>query len=446
MERTMDQYKRKSGKKGLSVHVAVIGAGASGLMAAIAAARAGASVTILEQKEKVGKKILATGNGHCNFTNDRMDISCYHGNDFAIHMIEKFSVRETIAFFRELGIFPHERNGYYYPASEQASAVVKLLVQETERLGVRIMTDTRVTSVQKREGKKEERGCFSIYYEKTIRDHVKEVVRKNGKKKQTAGEIRIEEGCCTADRVILAGGGMASPNLGSDGSCYALARKLGHRVIAPLPALTGIQCEEEWFKKLAGIRVSAKVTLLVDGKETASDVGELQLTDYGISGIPVFQVSRYAARALAEKKKAEARLLFYPEISDEELERYLETHEEEQYCGLFPEKLLQVLMEQSRMIQLSQRMKRELLCTCKEVNGFDRAQVTCGGIAVGEVDRETMESLRCSGLYLAGEVLDVDGICGGYNLQWAWSSGWAAGRSAAGDFLQQMRIKAGYEF
>lgn len=462
----MDKQKNISGKRRIPCQVAVIGAGASGLMAAIAAARAGAAVTILEQKDKVGKKILATGNGHCNFTNDRMDISCYHGNAFAIHMIEKFPVTDTIAFFRELGIFPHERNGYYYPASEQASAVVKLLLREAEELGVAIRTDTRVAEIRKNPGNQ----YFLIDYEKTLRSDVKEVVRKNGKKKQIAGEVRVEQGQCKAERVILAGGGMASPNLGSDGSCYTLAQKLGHRVITPLPALTGIRCEENWFKQLAGIRVSAKVTLLVEGREIASDTGELQLTEYGISGIPVFQISRYAARALAEKKKVEAKLLFYPEISDEEMADYLQTHGEEQYCGLFPEKLLQVLMtrhmeddfcqkaadreQADRRTRLdtinkkksgrdhSNRMvRRELLCTCREINGFDRAQVTCGGIALEEVHPETLESLRCPGLYLAGEVLDVDGICGGYNLQWAWSSGWVAGKSAAAGSVHHQPVR-----
>lgn len=408
-----------------------MGAGASGLVAAVSAAGSGARVTVLEQKEKAGKKILATGNGHCNFTNDRMDISCYHGNEFAMHVIRKFDVEKTLNFFGELGVFPHERNGYYYPVSEQASAVVSLLLQKAFSLGVEILTDTKVQEIQVFGGS---RTSFRVFADVAVKT-APESSKKGGRKKSGARqEIRYEKRQFYADRVILACGGKASPSLGSDGSGYELASGLGHSIVAPLPALTGIQCGEIWFKQLAGVRVSARVAILADGKKIAEDAGELQLTDYGISGIPVFQVSRYAARALSDGKKVHAELCFFPEIGEEELSDYLRSHTLEQYEGLYPAKLLTVLRALSgNSADALLYLTRHLSCTCREINGFDRAQVTCGGVPLPEVNPDTLESLCCPGLYLAGELLDVDGICGGYNLQWAWSSGWLAGCNAAGE-------------
>ena len=437
------------------LHIIVVGAGAAGLMAAIRAAEAGARVTVLEQKEKAGKKILATGNGHCNFTNQKMDVSCYHGNAFAMHVIRQFDVERTLDFFKGLGIFPCARNGYYYPASQQAAAVVSLLQQKAMSLGVEILTDMKVLDIQKGQA---DGKCFRILAAVGIRNVIgkKESQagsRKNGKKKAKSAreEIHYENRQLYADRVILACGGKASPVLGSDGSGYELAGALGHKVISPLPALTGISCEEPWFGKLAGIRISARIALWVDGRKTAEDTGELQLTDYGISGIPVFQISRHAAKALYETKRVSAEICFFPEISDEDLFTYLCSHRDGQYEGLYPSKLLAVLRQLSGGIpgQESPRipehltkeadrlfyLTRHLRCRCREVNGFDRAQVTCGGVSLKEVNPDTMESLLCPGLYLAGELLDVDGICGGYNLQWAWSSGWLAG-SCAGKPIQ----------
>ncbi|MDO5410087.1 MAG: FAD-dependent oxidoreductase [Lachnospiraceae bacterium] len=417
-------------KQNRTVHIVIAGAGASGLMAAVTAAEAGAAVTVIEQKEKAGKKILATGNGHCNFTNSALNSACYHENLFAMQVIGQFSVERTLDFFKKLGIFPHERNGYYYPASEQASAVVSLLLKRAEQLGVKILVDSCVEEIRKMpedRQKQADRSTFQVLVRTAIKSGVKETIKKNGKKKVTVGEVRYENRKISADRVILACGGQASPALGSDGSGYRLAGALGHRIVTPFPALTGICCREEWFPRVSGVRVSARVTLFADGRRLASDAGELQLTDYGISGIPVFQVSRYAARALAEGKEVQAELYFYPEISEEDMLDYLKQHNFDEYRGLYPEKLLAVLMMFG-----NDTLPRKLLCTCTEVNGFDRAQVTCGGVALEEVNPQTMESQICPGIYFAGELLDVDGICGGYNLQWAWSSGYLAGSCAAG--------------
>lgn len=429
----MEKNGRKLQVSNQKLHIIIVGAGASGLIAAISAAQAGARVTVLEQKEKAGKKILATGNGHCNFTNRRMDAACYHENEFAMDVIRRFDVEDTLAFFRSLGIFPHERNGYYYPMSEQASAVAALLANRARELGAEILTGMKVQKIRPLQGELELQVLMQIHEEISAKTGKKE--HRLGKKERSLKkkEESFESRRLYADRVILACGGQASPALGSDGSGYQLAVSLGHSLVKPLPALTGIQCREEWFKQLAGVRVPARVAVLVNGREAAADTGELQLTDYGISGIPVFQVSRYAAKALDAGKKVQAELSFFPEIDDEELADYLKNHSEGCYEGLYPAKLLAVLRKlaadgKQDLLELT----RHLRCSCREVNGFDRAQVTSGGIPLQEINRDTLESLCCPGVYAAGELLDVDGICGGYNLQWAWSSGWLAGRAAAG--------------
>jgi len=412
-----------------TTQVLVIGAGASGLMAGIAAARSGAEVVIAEQKDRPGRKILATGNGRCNFTNAYMDAACYHDNAFAMQVIRQFPGEQTLAFFRELGIYPSAHEGYYYPASMQASSVLQALLGEAERAGVKIMNYARAVFVQ---AAGHEAGGFRVRIERTIPEGIRQKKKKNGKLRLQAESFRTEEEEWFCSRLILAGGGKAYASLGSDGSCYDLARSLGHHIVKPLPALTGIRCREDWFRDLAGVRVDAKVSLYEDTgdgglKLLASDQGQVQFTEYGISGIPVFQVSRYAAIALDQGRSVKAGLDFFPEISREELSAYLRQHNPDQYTGLFPDKLLSLLLQ-----IMPGKLDQTLYCTCMQVNDFDKAQVTCGGISLEEIDSRTMESKICPGLYIAGEAADVDGICGGYNLQWAWSSGYLAGLHAAG--------------
>jgi hypothetical protein len=382
--------------------VVVIGAGASGLMAGIFAARAGAYVSIIEHKEVVGKKILATGNGRCNYSNWNMDVSCYYENTFAMQVIEQFSVGETVEFFRELGIWPLEKDGYLYPASEQATAVRQVLLQEVERLGVKQFLESEVLSIIHKKEK------FQMQ------------ILRQGKK------IHIQ-----ADAVILATGGKAMPVSGSDGSGYEIAEKFGHHIIKPVPALTAIHCQEKFFKQLAGVRVQAEVKLFLKGKQVCKDKGQLQLTAYGISGIPVFQLSRYAARAFEKGEVAEIRIDFIPELSYYEVCEYLSSHTLQQYVGLLNAKLLGVLCKQfGYQPKALARGIKQFTVYGYQVNGFEQAQVTCGGVDVREIDVTSMQSKLCKGLYLAGELVDVDGICGGYNLQWAWSSGALAGKSA----------------
>lgn len=404
----------------------IIGGGASGMAAAIAAAKEGDAVTILEHTGMPGKKLLSTGNGRCNLTNRKQELQFYHSENpsFPAASLKKFGYEETLRFFSELGLFFKERDGYFYPRALQAQAVREALLSGLLEQGVELRT-----------------GCL-------VKKIETEIV-KEGSQEARQFLVRTMETSFLADGVILACGGMAAPFTGSDGSGYHLAEAMGHHVILPVPALTGLLAVSNPLKKAAGVRADGTISLYIEenGKRqfTAADTGELQITDYGVSGIPVFQVSRYAARAIAQKKKVFAAIDFLPEYPS--LENPLSFALEREgscfrtLCGLFPEKLSAVFLKRSQIplhapakrIALSKketliRLVREFPLEIAAVNGFEKAQVTAGGVDTREVRAETMESKLVPGLYFAGELLDVDGSCGGYNLQWAWASGFLAGK------------------
>jgi hypothetical protein len=391
--------------------VIVIGAGASGLMAAITAANENAHVLLLEQKDRIGKKLLATGNGKCNFTNENMELSAFHGDPKLVKaVLSQFSKEDTLNFFHSLGIFPKNKNGYYYPASEQASSVVcafSRAIAHDDNITLR--TSSKITQIRK------EKNFFTVMTE----DHRKE----KGK------------------AIILASGLLAAPKLGSDGFLFAAIKELGHRFSPIVPSLCGFYCKGADFKRISGVRVAARVTVFIDGRAAASDTGELQLTDYGISGIPVFQVSRFASLALYEKKRVEAELCFLPDLSEEALSEELQyiraqlgsdASISEVLNGLVPAKLAAELEKRSAgdFDPLLTNL-RHFRVTVERARDYEFAQVCAGGIRSEEIDRETLSSRCVPGLFFAGELLDVDGICGGYNLQWAWASGYVAGKSAA---------------
>ncbi len=238
-----------------------------------------------------------------------------------------------------------------------------------------------------------------------------------------------------ADALILANGSRASSVSGSDGSGYMLAESFHHRIVPVYPALTALKCKGSSFKAWAGVRTEGEISLFTDGKFCKSEHGELQLTEYGISGIPVFQLSTYAVRAVREGHKAELRINFMPELSEEELKKLLYARkkacpykkEKELLVGLFPEKLIKILISQKQLVSAI----REFPLEVQDGMSFSQAQVCSGGVDTSQVNSQTMESKLCKGLYFAGELLDIDGTCGGYNLQWAWSSGAVAGKNAA---------------
>lgn len=402
--------------------VMVLGAGASGIMAAITAARHGARVLLLEQKEKIGKKILATGNGKCNFTNAKMELSAFRGNQsMAEQILSQFGLAETLEFFHGIGILPKCRNGYYYPNSQTASALRQALETELVHSGVEIRTGVKVRKIRK---------------------------------KADGGYVHFELDCpgerFCGEKLICSVGLLASPKLGSDGSAFPLIRELGHQFTRIVPALCGFYAKGLNFKKVAGVRTDATVTVYIEKQEIFQDTGELQMTDYGISGIPVFQISRYVSMALAEKYPVEIAIDFFPELSPQELEteitgRFQASGEViTRMNGLLHEKLLPVLLSQAgisehdftdtvpeKKIQKFCNICKGCIVTPAAPREFDFAQICAGGIRPEEVEENTLESKIVPGLYFTGEILDVDGICGGYNLQWAWSSGYVAGRNAA---------------
>lgn len=401
--------------------VIIVGGGASGIVAAISAAREGAHVTILEHKDRIGKKILSTGNGRCNLTNEYMALDCFRGDDISIvaNVLQQFGYKETLDFFEELGVILKNRQGYIYPISDQASTIVDVLRMELERLKVTLCLEHCVTAIAK-----------------------------NAK----GFRVVTDKGIYQGDAVILATGGKAASVLGSDGSGYSLAKHFGHHMSPVVPALVQLRARGNYFKQLAGVRTQAKVSLYVNEKFMNEDTGELQLTNYGISGIPVFQISRYAAKGLYEKAKVTAVIDFLPSLSEEEFITFIEnrmlTHghktAEDFMIGMFHKKLIGVLLKESNislhveMDTVSNDKLKKFIFLCKHfvvsieaTNDFEQAQVCAGGIKTTELNPQTVESLNEKDLYITGELLDIDGICGGYNLQWAWSTGFIAGKNAA---------------
>ena len=385
-------------------HIIIVGAGASGLMAAIKAAAIGAAVTVLEQNDRPGRKICATGNGRCNMTNLNNIENAYRGShpEFVKDALKQFSVKDTLSFFQKLGICTTDRSGWIYPRSNQAQSIVDVLTMKARSLKVKLKTNQYVTGVSFTDGH---------------------------------WNVHTNGWTYTCDAVILANGSKASSVAGSSESGYEISRSLGHHLIEPLPALTALKCRGDFFSGWSGVRTEGKVTLYINGTPETSQQGELQLTDYGISGIPVFQISRYAIRAIYEKKKVELSINFFPELTKQELQEYLGRrkndcpykNEKELLTGLFPEKLIRVLSAQKDLISAI----TDFRLSVKSGLSFEQAQICSGGVDTSEVDSHTMESRLHKGLYFAGELLDIDGTCGGYNLQWAWSSGATAGIHAA---------------
>lgn len=392
--------------------VCIVGGGAAGMIAAIMAARNHAAVTILEHNEKIGKKLLATGNGRCNLTNEKQEKMCYHSEhpELLWDILQNFPFEQTLDFFEKIGIYPVSKNGYFYPSSMQASSVQEVLEMEARFLKVKIK----------------------------CKEHVKEI-KISDTKENPRFSVVTETWQYPADAVILACGSQASEIDGADGSGYTLAKQLGLKVINPLPALVPLKGKGNYFSKWAGTRIYGKIYLQSQNEIVQTEEGELQLTDYGISGIPVFQLSGLAAKLLQHQHSVTLMLDFLPDVTPKELEELLLKRKElcpykttKELCiGLFPKKLIEVLVDKKTDLStLAEKIKKFSM----EIVGtkpFSNAQVCQGGVSLEEISPKTMECKKIPGLYLAGELLDADGICGGYNLQWAWSSGACAGKEAA---------------
>lgn len=394
--------------------IAVIGGGASGLIAAIAAAEdSDNQITVYESGDRVGRKILATGNGRCNMTNIHADVENYHGKNpkFILGARNKFWVNETLEFFSDLGIEVNvEEDGKVYPYSNQASAVLDVLRFKIDELdNIKIINSFEVKSVSKT------KECFNI-------------VSYDGRKEK-------------ADKIIVATGGKAAPNLGSKGVGYEILKSFGHKITSLSPSLVQIKTETDVVKKLKGVKLDAEVTL-----GDNSEFGEVLFTEYGLSGPAVFSLSsrlgdnkvisldimsKYSYEQLYERILQ--RIALRPKIT---LENF--------FVGMFNKRVGQALMKSVGIEPLSRYAltlnEKEISRICSAIKKWDfkvtgtmswnNAQVTKGGAVTGEFNPNTMESKLVNGLFASGEVLDIDGDCGGYNLQWAWSSGYLAGVNA----------------
>lgn len=403
--------------------VIVIGGGASGLMASITAAREGAAVTILEAMEKPGKKILITGNGKCNLTNLDFSRKDLYRSDYPEHIttvLERFDHQDTISFFQELGLFTYHKNNGVYPITDQASSVTEILLMEARRRKVKIKCTEKAQKIYREDGH---------------------------------WMVKTNSWSYPADSVILACGSKSYPATGSDGSGYELAKGLKLKIIPPKPALVPLIIAENIPAKLSGIRSQAMVTLKImgHGQQTASytESGEVQWTDYGVSGIVIFQLSRYAVKALEDGKKPVLMIDILPQYEETTLKQFFDTRVKsgtlgDALTGILPKKMIPVMaglsglktdaafesLNEDAYIRLIRQMKGITL-TVKGSKSFDMAQVCQGGVSLSEIDLSSMEAYKQPGIYVTGELLDVDGICGGYNLQWAFSTGFIAGKASA---------------
>lgn len=398
------------------LEVAVIGAGASGMMAAITAAADPCNhITVFERQGRVGRKLSVTGNGRCNLTNRHASVQHYHGScpSFVSPALRAFSAESAVALFGDLGLLTvTEPDGKVYPYTDQANSVVDVLRFALQKNNITLKTGCEITVVRK---------------------------TKAGFILKCGGES------FACDRLIVSAGGLAGTKFGGSLSGYGLLRSLGHHCTKLTPSLVQLCTEENIVKGLKGVRVNAAVELLSGEARLAESGGEVQFTEYGLSGPAIFEISREAARAV---NNCTVQLNLLPEFSEEQLLSALcvriSVHPEMEagdlLTGFLHNRLGRVLLHEagisektvlrdltweniSRAVSLSHCLRFSVTDTM----GMDHAQVTCGGICTEEFDAETLESRIVPGLYATGEVLDIDGDCGGFNLQWAWSSGYLAG-------------------
>jgi len=402
--------------------IGIIGGGASGMAAAIAASECpNVQVHLFERQARVGRKLLATGNGRCNLTNLNAGVQTYYGEDpeFVRYALEQMNPEKTLAWFRSMGLFTvAEDSGRVYPYSDQANSVVDVLRLKLEQSHIRLHTGFEVQKIRHDE------GGFTV---------------------ESADESIV------CDKLIVACGGLAGTKLGGSMSGYKLLAKLGHKATRLRPALVQLKTDWNGVVSLKGVRANCRVQILKDGALFSQSTGELQFTDYGLSGPVIFEVSRDACYGCGSWC---AQFDFLPDVEDLELEQELKRRVQ---CNLPIDELLTGILHNrlGRVLTKVAGIKNrtftselndadiEAVCvtvksfriTLTEPMGMDNAQVTAGGVLTDDFDPATMESKLVPGLYACGEVLDIDGDCGGYNLQWAWSSGYLAGISATGGNL-----------
>lgn len=397
----------------------IVGGGASGLAAAITAKDFGLDVAILEGTDRIGKKILTTGNGRCNISNKTISFPflSYHSENsgFFSKALSSFTVNDTENFFLSLGLPIVElQNGKMYPRSLQASSVVDIFRLALEDRNIPLYTNCKV----------------------------KDIHKGNNFKLSTDNE---ENKLFTCGKLILACGGKSAIKTGSDGSAYKLAKSFGHSIIETIPGIVQLKLDYPYLKSITGIKFDGYTTLLVNNEPIRKEFGEVLFTDYGISGPPILQLSGHASKALLNKKKVEIVVDMMPKEPLSQIEDFIEGHFAvfshrpviDSLIGIVNKKLIPTILKEAKVENLHKpccdlewdekkriiNLLKSWKFRCIDTNGFNQAQVTIGGIDTRDVNSNTLESNLVKDLYFCGEILDVDGDCGGFNLQWAWSSG-----------------------
>ena len=396
-------------------NIVVVGGGSSGVLAAIFAKNENNKVTILERNSTLLKKLLMTGNGKCNYYNDDQNISNYHSQnkDILEKIITKNNTEAVINYFNNLGVVPKVKNGYYYPFSNQAVTIKNVLENEINRLGIEVLYNTLVEEIKK------ENNQFII--------------------KCNSNEI-------SCDSLVLAVGSKAYPKTGSDGCGYKFLRDFKHNIVKPLPALVQLECSFKYANDWAGVRSDVIASVYENGKFIASEEGEIQLTDYGVSGICIFNLSHYVTRGLDLGKNEEIELNFVPFIK-EDVSVWLKKHSANLKVnlknileGILNYKLVNIILRRANLdgeylfsdltdwdINRLANALSKFKLTVTGTKSFDFSQVCNGGVKLDEINPNTFESLKVKGLYITGELLDVNGNCGGYNLTNCFISGMRAG-------------------
>ena len=395
----------------------IIGAGAAGLSAAITSARTGQKVTLLEQNNKIGKKILVSGNGKCNIGNKYITPNYFHSQNpsFVKEVIEDFDFEVVEKFFTSLGLELIEgKEGKMFPMSLQSSSVVELLEYEAKRVGVQIVCNCAVTSINK------EGNGFTL--ETTL-------------------------GTRTCEKLLITSGSPAAPQLGGSNSGYVFAAKMGHSLIPHHPSLVQLCSEEPWVKTCAGVKVAGVAKLYANGEYITEKKGDLLFTNYGISGLAILDLSREVSTRLASYAYCELNLDLMPELSKEKLSNMLlnRIQKESQkplelwLQGIINKKLISIILTQSKCkVKTENELNRKeigklvyaiknLKLSINDTKGFKGAEVSTGGIDTTEINPKTMESKLVPNLFFAGEILDVDGDRGGFNFHFAWVTGMKAG-------------------
>ena len=394
--------------------VIIIGGGASGLVAAIYAAQTN-DVVLLEKNSKCGKKLLITGNGKCNYWNEDFNVSHFNSSnlDLLKKIISADNKNKILRFFDEIGIVPRIKNGYYYPMSNQAISIQTALLKQAKLSKVVIKTESEVIDV----------------------------------KYQDKYQVKTKDETYECDKLIIATGSMAAPNTGSTGDGYRILSKFNHSLIKPTPALVQLISKGSFLKKWSGIRCDAKLSLYEDNCLIKQSLGEIQLTDYGISGVCTFQLSGLVSRGLSLQKKETIEINFLPWLKEDFI-NYMDMRNSkvksrmisELLDSFFNYKLVNIILELSGIkqdelwenIPLEKKNKLKINLTCfklqiVDTKGFEHSQTCTGGIPLSEINLNTMESKKSKNLFITGELLDADGQCGGYNLGFAFITGMLAG-------------------